>query len=164
MPDLSPAAVHALAGSVPASPGTYVLVMAVDSDALITVGRAGSALFARGYYAYVGSALGGLRGRLRRYVEGPRRPHWHIDYLLALARPVEIWYREGSERLECAWATRLREVDGLSPTPFRFGASDCHCATHLFFGPNRPSSQVLEDRALGVLRCDEQQSCTRQRA
>lgn len=128
---------------LPRGPGVYALVLALHEGATLPVGRGRCEVFAPGYYVYVGSAMGGLAGRLRRHLAGPRRKHWHIDALLDVAPVVEVWFLCSAERLECAWARRLGEAQGLAPTPFAFGASDCPCRTHLFYGQERPTLAAL---------------------
>ena len=119
--------------SLPKGPGTYVLVMQLSHMATVTAGRLGTIVLEPGYYFYVGSALGGLRSRLARHLRTEKRHHWHIDYLLDQAHIVEIWYAQGKERVECNWAEALCAQEGVKPAHKGFGASDCHCATHLFF-------------------------------
>ena len=132
------------------APGTYVLLLCLDRDCEIAVGALGRLFFRRGFYLYVGSALGGLRRRLARHVGMHKRLHWHIDYLLGFATVGEIWYREGTERRECGWAQALSGLPGVEPFGAAFGASDCSCATHLFYTRLPPHAarfqSVLGDR------------------
>ncbi|MHB1318578.1 MAG: GIY-YIG nuclease family protein [Anaerolineae bacterium] len=141
----------AMARMLPVCPGSYVLVLRMPAACRLAIGRSLDAELDPGYYLYVGSALGGLRGRLQRYLTGPERIHWHIDYLLQVSRLCEIWYREGSERLECVWASRLRQGSGVAPAIPRFGSSDCRCPTHLLYAARRPSSVLLGEPAVQVL-------------
>ena len=55
-----------------AEPGTYALLLRLDKQERITVGKLGTFDFPVGYYLYVGSALGpgGLRARLARHRRG----------------------------------------------------------------------------------------------
>jgi Uri superfamily endonuclease len=121
-------------GSLPASAGTYVLVMRLDASATVTVGRLGVFDLPEGVYLYVGSAhgAGGLRARVGRHLRAAKRLHWHVDYLTAHARIIEVWTRASAERLECRWAGLLAGVEGGSFPAARFGASDCTCPAHLF--------------------------------
>ncbi|MBN1485194.1 MAG: GIY-YIG nuclease family protein [Chloroflexia bacterium] len=126
--------------SLPAQPGTYVLVLHLPRPHTIAVGRLGEITFAEGYYLYVGSARGpgGLRARLRRHLRREKRLHWHVDYLRRWARPVEIYFAVGDGPGECHWRGLLQE-SGLSlPVP-GFGASDCRCPSHLLYSPDRPA-------------------------
>jgi len=122
---------------LPDAPGTYVLILYLSVAERFRVGAAGEHSFRAGYYVYVGSALGGLRRRLARYVGGKRRTRWHVDYLLNHMVVREIWYQTGSERLECVWARALSRAPGISPFG-RLGASDCRCATHVFLAVGYP--------------------------
>lgn len=125
------------------SPGSYVLVAYVAEPRRIAIGRLGEFAFEVGYYLYVGSAMAGLRCRLVRHLRDKKRLHWHIDYLLQHARLYEIWCASSSERRECAWASALNAVAVLQRFPAPFGASDCRCATHLFYTKERPPASIL---------------------
>jgi Uri superfamily endonuclease len=124
---------------IPDGPGTYVLVMRLEAERTLLVGRLGEARLAPGYYLYVGSALGGLRARLARHLRCEKRRHWHIDYVLEAAHIIEVWYAASPERIECIWARRLAASACLVTAIGRFGASDCACASHLFYAAERPS-------------------------
>jgi Uri superfamily endonuclease len=94
---------------VPGLPGTYVLVLVVEDEQQVRVGRLGEFRIPPGWLAYVGSARGpgGLAARLARHLRHPKPPVWHIDFLRAVARPVAIWWATGTDRRECLWATAL---------------------------------------------------------
>lgn len=132
--------------TIPRKPGTYVLVIEVQRYREVHVGKLGECQFRRGHYLYVGSALGGLRARLGRHLRAEKRLHWHIDYLLAAADIVEVWYRCSQEHRECVWAAALGELALVSPFDASFGASDCACKTHLFYAARCPSPDELADR------------------
>ena len=133
-----------LPGIEPGAPGTYVLVMLLDAPTRVVVGALGAFDLDAGYYLYVGSALNGLAGRLRRHLRtAGKRLHWHVDYLRAQATPVEVWWTVSSERLECRWAATLRRHPGVCEPVAGFGASDCRCNTHLFYLVERPSLQAF---------------------
>jgi Uri superfamily endonuclease len=113
--------------------GTYALLVQVPHDIRVTVGKLGTLEFAAGWYAYVGSALGGLEGRVKRHAREEKRKHWHVDYLLTKGQIGDVIYGEGEERKECEIAKKLaeqfRSVRG-------FGSSDCGCHSHLFYSPD----------------------------
>jgi Uri superfamily endonuclease len=111
--------------------GSYVLVLQLSKEREIRVGKLGTLLFKKGYYVYIGSALNGLEHRLQRHLQKEKRLHWHIDYLLAYASIVDIFFREGDTREECNIADSFASF--LSSVP-HFGCSDCSCGSHLFFG------------------------------
>jgi Uri superfamily endonuclease len=116
--------------------GTYVMILHVPYDIALSVGELGRVDFGAGYYAYVGSALGGLEGRIGRHLGRDKKIHWHIDHLMLHARAVDVVLAESEERKECEIAARLAEdlkmVRG-------FGSSDCRCPSHLFYHQNRNS-------------------------
>ena len=74
-------------------PGTYALILSCASNACIKIGRVGTMQLQRGYYVYLGSALGpgGLRARIAHHQKLSTRPHWHIDYLRAHTRLHSVW-------------------------------------------------------------------------
>lgn len=129
----------------PTERGTYVLVLRLAAPARLTVGRLGAFDFPAGWYGYVGSACGpgGLRGRLAHHLAPVRRPHWHIDYLRAVAPIEAVWCSAGNAAQEHAWAAALGQLPGAAIVAPRFGASDCRCPAHLFHFATRPELQVF---------------------
>lgn len=133
----------------PRDKGTYVLILRLDAPAHLTIGRLGAFDFPAGCYAYIGSAfgVGGLRGRLQHHLSPISRPHWHIDYLRAVASVREIWWFASTTRYEHNWADTLRALPGaMLPAP-RFGASDCGCASHLIGFGDVPDIQALAEKS-----------------
>ena len=116
-------------------PGTYALLIELDTPMDIDVGKIGSVLFQPGWYCYVGSALNGLRGRVARHLRRDKKTWWHIDYLLKRADVVEVVWALSSDRLECRIAGALRG-QSIESIP-GFGASDCRCSSHLFYQPDQ---------------------------
>ena len=113
--------------------GTYVLLAHVPYDLALGVGELGTLDLKPGYYAYVGSALGGLERRVARHARGEKKLRWHIDYLLTRAKLVDIVVAESEERKECAVAGELaKNLAGIRG----FGSSDCECESHLFYNPD----------------------------
>jgi Uri superfamily endonuclease len=131
--------------------GTYALLIRLERDAPITVGRLGTFPLLRGWYVYAGSALGpgGLRARLGRHRRVEKRLHWHVDYLLSRARLVASWEAVHSERLECSWHAALLALPRAVLPVVGFGASDCACAAHLTWLPTRPAGAAVR-RALAA--------------
>lgn len=134
-----------LAGAVKTTKGTYLLVAHLEHEVEIQIGRLGTFAFATGWYAYAGSALGpgGLHARLARHARSDKRLHWHIDYLLQHAVLETTWQAAYPERLECAWAKAVQELPGAQIPVHGFGASDCRCAAHLVFLPQRPIDRQI---------------------
>ena len=136
-----------------ARPGTYALVMACSSDQRIEVGKLGPLHLQSGFYVYVGSAFGpgGLKARIAHHVKISERPHWHIDYLRPAMDLTEIWFTYDSRHREHQWAGVLANF-GHTTTPISgFGASDCHCISHLFFFDSLPSGTGFRRRVQASL-------------
>lgn len=110
--------------------GSYVLILSLPKETEIAVGNHPKTHFLKGYYAYVGSAMGGLEARLKRHLAGEKKLHWHIDYLSQYTAIEKIIYAESTKKLECLIARYLD--DRFSCMPF-FGSSDCGCTSHLFY-------------------------------
>jgi Uri superfamily endonuclease len=128
--------------------GTYILFMRFPFSMPMIIGGLGKIEFKEGYYAYVGSALGGLEHRLSRHLRQEKTLHWHIDYLLLRALIYDVMVIEGEEKRECQIASKL--ADHLSYVR-GFGSSDCNCSSHLFYSTH--PSHLLETvmRVLGEL-------------
>jgi len=140
----------ALAASLPAAPGSYLLVLEVVQARRIRVGALGQLALQPGFYVYAGSAFGtgGLAARLAHHLRRARRPRWHIDYLRRHAIPREIWFLQGAQR-EHAWARALAARPSATLPCARFGASDCRCAAHLVRFARRPGPGWLRPRLGG---------------
>ncbi|MDH7486809.1 MAG: DUF123 domain-containing protein [Anaerolineae bacterium] len=118
---------------LPALPGSYALLLRLETETVLAVGRLGRFTFPPGDYVYVGSAHGpgGLRARVRRHARSDKRKRWHIDHLRREARLLDAHAVVGDERQECHWARTLLHLPGAAVIVPGFGASDCHCLTHL---------------------------------
>ena len=113
--------------------GSYVLLIQLPKEETITIGSLKTLHFPRGYYAYVGSAMGGFKARISRHLKSNKKRHWHIDYLLDKASITGIILGETTARTECTIAQALsRQFDSVPG----FGCSDCRCHSHLFFSAN----------------------------
>ncbi len=123
--------------------GTYIIILHLPEEKQIEVGRLGKFRFTKGYYAYVGSALGtdGLQQRLSHHIQPAENPHWHIDYLRAHSRLVEIWFTKSFEKLEHIWAKILTKMPGGNFFLTGFGSSDCKCISHLYYFGSLPCFQ-----------------------
>ena len=128
---------------LPEDKGTYILLVSLNQAKRLEIGRLGAFDLVPGFYAYVGSAhgAGGLRARIQHHLESTAEPHWHMDYLLRWAVPVEVWYAIADRKLEQDWAEFLEQSPMFrAPIP-RFGSSDYRRSrtTHLFFSKRRPT-------------------------
>ncbi len=110
--------------------GSYTLLIRLPEAQTMTLGSLSEVYFPQGYYAYVGSALGGIKARLGRHLNRNKKLHWHIDYLLPKASITDIIIGESEDRVECAIARALSAQFDSIPG---FGSSDCRCSSHLFF-------------------------------
>jgi Uri superfamily endonuclease len=138
--------------NLPDDKGTYVLIAQADQLKRLEVGSLGEFDIVPGFYAYVGSAFGtgGLRARLGHHLESAAEPHWHIDYLLQVAIPTEVWFTTAGRKLEHHWAELMEEAPGFRVPIPRFGSSDYHRsrASHLFFSKRRPSFRTFQQRIM----------------
>ena len=110
--------------------GSYVLVLDLEEDKRLTIGRLGTFEFPAGLYLYCGSALNGLEARVRRHLRQDKKRHWHIDCVTAVAPVKEVWWIESVARWECRWAETIMGRGGRVVVR-GFGSSDCRCLTHL---------------------------------
>ena len=120
--------------------GTYIIALYLSNDLIIKVGVLGKILFSKGYYLYVGSAMGNLNSssllnRVNRHLSDSKNKkiHWHIDYLLnnKYIFISSIYLIPSSLRLECILA---REINSISDGNIQnFGSSDCKCESHLLY-------------------------------
>jgi Uri superfamily endonuclease len=110
--------------------GSYVLYIKVRRDQIVRVGGLGPVKFRKGFYTYVGSALGGIEARVSRHLRKDKRIRWHIDYLLEKALVLGAVCLPSDIRTECLIAKRFGSRLDFVPG---FGCSDCGCRSHLFY-------------------------------
>jgi Uri superfamily endonuclease len=118
--------------------GTYILLIEMPRGVRVKVGALGALEFPRGFYAYCGSAMGGLKSRINCHLRRKKKIRWHVDYLLERGRVRGVLLAVTNERLECQLAEGLGNVFN---TYTGFGSSDCHCASHLVFSKELPALQ-----------------------
>lgn len=112
--------------------GGYILLLRLKKDSEIRIGRLGMIRFDSGYYAYIGSAMGGLRQRISRHLRNEKQLHWHIDYLLKKVRVENVIICQSEEKKECNIASEVgKEYKVIN----KFGSSDCKCPGHLYYSP-----------------------------
>ncbi len=122
--------------------GTYALLIALGSDAVLDVGALGEVPFLSGYYCYVGSAMGGLDQRVSRHISKEKKVRWHVDRLTKAADSVEAYESYPDYVPECELA-RMAQEAGMEPVVAGFGCSDCRCRTHLFRTDEASFSEFL---------------------
>jgi len=114
--------------------GSYILIIQLESEITIQVGKLGRIMFDCGWYAYSGSAMNGIGARIGRHLRHNKKFHWHIDFLLDHAVVDSVYTVESTRRLECVIANGLGFT--LDSVP-GFGCSDCRCESHLYHHHNR---------------------------
>ena len=123
--------------------GSYILVVFIENDIQLIVGALGKIIFNKGFYFYVGSAMGNygsstLLNRAKRHLLSKKEKsiHWHIDYLLASIHSliIKIYLIPSIETLECTIAQELSKI--CDNCIKNFGSSDCKCTSHLFYFKN----------------------------
>ena len=128
--------------------GSYVILIKLPEAQTIAIGSLSDVYFPRGYYAYVGSALGGVESRLSHHLSRTKKRHWHIDYLLLKASVTDIIIGESEDRVECAMAQALSAQFNSIPG---FGTSDCRCPSHLFYAAERSQMKPAIMKTLELL-------------
>jgi sugar fermentation stimulation protein A len=126
--------------------GSYILLIALPRMVRMEVGALGPLEFPQGFYAYCGSAMGGLAARINRHLGRKKKVQWHVDYLVEKGKVCKALYAVTNERLECQLAQGLKQTFKNYPG---FGSSDCRCQSHLFFSQELPA---LQERAAAVFR------------
>jgi len=112
---------------------SYILILNLPENSTIKIGALGTFKFPEGQYTYVGS---GSLSRIRRHFIREKRLHWHIDYLLQKAIPLEAWIGELEEKTLVKILERK-----LKPSVKGFGSSDTGNYSHLFSG--KPDREFL---------------------
>ena len=109
----------------------YILWIALDKDIQTKIGKLGRINFKRGVYFYVGSAKKNFHARIKRHLVKKKRVFWHIDYLVSLndAKIKQVWITSKDKECEIAQFLYRKGYRFIN----RFGSSDCHCPSHLFF-------------------------------
>jgi len=120
--------------------GTYILIIFLKENSKIEIGSLGKIYFSKGYYLYVGSAMGNsgsvtLINRVKRHLlnSKSKKLHWHIDYFLDNSNTIikKLYLIPSLQPYECIIA---QEILVLSDSYIRnFGSSDCQCKSHLLY-------------------------------
>ena len=111
--------------------GIYVLIIQLNKNINLTIGKLGKISFPKGLYAYVGSAQTNLEKRIARHYRKEKQTFWHIDYLLQNpnTKIVKTFFKTSQKTEECAIANKIADKSKII---VNFGCSDCKCNTHLF--------------------------------
>lgn len=118
--------------------GAYLLLLNNPSDFSKKIGRLGTRTFRKGYYVYVGSAMNGLKARIKRHRRKQKKIHWHIDYVtpdpMTVTRTFDI--RRDAPALEQKLAEKMVSI--CETGILGFGATDSPADSHLFYFPEDP--------------------------
>lgn len=119
---------------------TYCLIIKLNKNSSIKIGKLGELDFKKGFYVYVGSALNSIDARIRRHLSDEKKLFWHIDYLLASLNSTidEVILERSSEKWEC-WVAMEISKKGVSVDGF--GCSDCRCNSHLFYFESKEEAE-----------------------
>jgi Uri superfamily endonuclease len=81
--------------------GIYLLLININKNIDITIGRLNKIRFSKNKYIYVGSAQKNLEQRIKRHFR--KNKFWHIDYLLVnkAAKIEEVFYKKSNRSGEC---------------------------------------------------------------
>lgn len=124
--------------------GAYVLITHLRKDSRIKIGSLGNVNFSKGYYCYVGSAMGkniNLKNRIDRYKEIAKNKKgsikWHIDYFLVSSDVsiVKAVTFKSDKKVECKISQILEKI--AEKTIVKFGSSDCKCRGHFHYFKNK---------------------------
>jgi Uri superfamily endonuclease len=120
--------------------GAYILLIYVKKKINISIGSLGPIQFKKGFYSYIGSAMGNtgsttLLNRVKRHLSPPEKKklHWHIDYLLQNENSLilKLYLIPSSQKLECLISQELSRIS--DDKIIDFGSSDCTCISHLLY-------------------------------
>jgi len=118
--------------------GVYVISMFLPEDKIIETGKLGRMQFRKGYYLYVGKAMGKLTARMARHCRrNNKKLYWHIDYLRKYTNQCKSWPIRSSQDLECDLAKSLEKI--YKSDHKKFGSTDCSCYSHLFYSSMNPA-------------------------
>jgi Uri superfamily endonuclease len=121
--------------------GTYCLLITLNKNQSMEIGKKGEIQFKKGCYVYVGSALNSLEGRIKRHIRQNKKMHWHVDYLLDSpnTQVTEVFYSDDGVKHECELTAQIAiKGEGIHG----FGCSDCNCPAHLFYFQNESQATL----------------------
>jgi Uri superfamily endonuclease len=119
--------------------GAYFLYLFLKKPITLDAGTLENLTLPRGNYIYVGSARGGIAGRIERHkrlAETKKgKLHWHIDYLLVHPQIQLSGWKALAGKDECIVSKQLASIEGITTPALGFGSTDCKagCKTHLYY-------------------------------
>lgn len=72
---------YIIKGSKKFNSGSYAIILYLNDDCYIDIGKKGRYYFETGYYIYAGSGIRNLIQRVDRHFKKDKALKWHIDYL-----------------------------------------------------------------------------------
>jgi Uri superfamily endonuclease len=125
--------------------GIYFLILKLNNNIDLAIGKLGTFHFNSGYYYYIGSALGtGGFKRVTRHFNVASGKNitrkWHIDYLLPHSEVICALLFPTGEALECKVAGTMEKFSEIISC---FGCSDCRCETHLFLSDMNINNNII---------------------
>lgn len=124
--------------------GVYSLLIQLEAETPIQVGKLGRVCFFPGFYVYTGSAMGNgassLRGRIMRHLSDKKKNFWHIDYFLSckFSKVLSVVFAETLKNREHDVVSAIKK--NAEVVCRKFGASDCRrkCVSHLLYLGQNP--------------------------
>lgn len=137
--------------------GTYIVVLRSHQAKQIQIGKLAQFDIKKGYYLYIGSAMGagGVAARLKHHRTISKRPHWHLDYLRAESTFEAAYALYSPQRKECEWARIMATTEAVDEPMKGFGSSDCRCNTHLFYFSSKLKAVRAIEKTPGVRKVNE---------
>ncbi|MEM3586660.1 MAG: GIY-YIG nuclease family protein [Candidatus Jordarchaeaceae archaeon] len=128
--------------------GVYSLLIQLEAETLIQVGKLGKIRFPPGFYVYTGSAMGNgassLKGRIMRHLSSEKKNFWHIDYFLSsrFSKVLGVVFAETAKNMEHDVVHILK--DNAEVVCRKFGACDCKkgCVSHLLYLTKNPQKNL----------------------
>ena len=121
--------------------GSYILLLTIEKEVYIEYGKNKGAIFKKGLYAYIGSALSGLTHRINRHFSKKKKVRWHIDSLTLSSRVLGAIIILYPHPLEEVISEKLSKhysyIQG-------FGSSDKKSKSHLYY---------LGNDTTGLMKC-----------
>ena len=108
----------------------YAILLLIEKECEVEIGKLGTYSFQRGVYVYVGSAKRNLKKRIERHICREKKKRWHMDYIRPYGTILKIITYDDSLS-ECELAGKFI-AKGKILVP-RMGSSDCKCPSHFIY-------------------------------
>ncbi|WP_448589565.1 GIY-YIG nuclease family protein [Thermodesulfobium sp.] len=114
---------------------SYVIILFLEKNRILNIGKLGKIFFKSGFYVYCGSAKKNIKQRIKRHAKAFKRHHWHVDYLRQYCKFIDSFIADGT-KTECEISKKLKDISENSI--LGFGCSDCNCISHLYYFNTNP--------------------------